>query len=177
MRRRETTAHRTAALLATALFAAAKSLAEEPAPARRIVVSIADCKLALIENGTVVKIYQTAVGAPRTPSPAGAFQVVQRIPNPTWYGPGKVVAPGPANPLGTRWIGLSRKSYGIHGTNNPRSIGRRASHGCIRMRNSDVEELFERVSPGDIVELHASRTPELETIFGTALAAGAAGGQ
>ena len=64
-----------------------------------------------------------------------------------------VIPPGKANPLGTRWIGLSRKGYGIHGTNNPRSIGRRASHGCIRMRNRDVEELFEMVAVGDRVEI------------------------
>ncbi len=59
------------------------------------------------------------------------------------------------------------KGYGIHGTNAPSSIGRKASHGCIRMRNRDVEELFEMVAVGDPVELHAERTPELEQIFGT----------
>jgi lipoprotein-anchoring transpeptidase ErfK/SrfK len=64
-----------------------------------------------------------------------------------------VVPPGKWNPLGTRWLGLSRKGYGIHGTNAPKSIGKAASHGCIRLRNSDIEELFDLVSVGDAVEL------------------------
>ena len=80
---------------------------------------------------------------------------------------GRVVPPGKANPLGTRWLGLSKKGYGIHGTNAPGSIGRNASHGCIRMRNRDVEELFELVAVGDMVELVGERTPETERIFGT----------
>jgi L,D-transpeptidase ErfK/SrfK len=143
---------------------------EQGKAARRIVVSIPDRKLAVLEDDRVVKIYQTAVGAPKSPSPSGAFQVAQRIPNPTWYGKGKVVPPGKANPLGTRWIGLSLKGYGIHGTNNPSSIGRNASHGCIRMRNQDVEELFPMVAIGDAVELFEERTPELERIFGSVTA-------
>ena len=156
-----------AAITGVFMMAVAEAHAQEQGKAaRRIVVSIPDRKLALMEDDRVVKIYQTAVGAPKSPSPSGAFQVVQRIPNPTWYSKGKVVAPGKANPLGTRWIGLSAKGYGIHGTNNPSSIGRNASHGCIRMRNQDVEELFPMVAVGDAVELFEERTPELEQIFG-----------
>jgi lipoprotein-anchoring transpeptidase ErfK/SrfK len=99
-----------------------------------------------------------------------------RLKDPTWYGPRQVVAPGARNPLGTRWIGLSKQGYGIHGTNQPGSIGRAASHGCIRMRKADVEELFEMVSVGDIVELRGERTPELARIFGEPKSvAGAAG--
>jgi len=63
---------------------------------------------------------------------------------------------------------LSRKGYGIHGTNDPRSIGKRASHGCVRMRNRDVEDLFARVGVGDVVELHGERDAELAQIFDTA---------
>jgi lipoprotein-anchoring transpeptidase ErfK/SrfK len=137
----------------------------DPAPQRRIVVSIPDRKLALIENGRVVKTYRTAVGAPGSPTPCGTYTIVQRIPNPTWYGPGKVVGPGKENPVGTRWMGLSLKGYGIHGTNSPRSIGRNASHGCVRMRNSDVEDLFERVRVGDVVELHGERDERIAQIF------------
>lgn len=152
--------------LAALFVAVGEALAQETRPVvRRIVVSIPDRKLALIEEGRVVKIYPVAVGAAATPSPTGNFTVVVRIANPTWYGPGKVVPPGNTNPLGPRWIGLSRKGYGIHGTSNPRSIGRPASHGCIRMRNSDVEELFARVAVGDQVELHADRTDEVTQIF------------
>jgi lipoprotein-anchoring transpeptidase ErfK/SrfK len=132
------------------------------------VVSIPDRKLAILEEGKVLKTWSTAVGAPRTPSPSGAFTVIVRIPDPTWYYKGKVVAPGKGNPLGTRWLGLSAQGYGIHGTNAPSSIGRNASHGCIRMKNRDVEELFEMVSVGDSVELYDERTEEIERIFGTA---------
>jgi len=163
-------------LIAVALVATAEALCQErqaePAEAedaqsqRRIVVSIPDRKLALIEDGRVVKVYPTAVGRAISPTPSGTFTIVQRISNPAWYGPGKVIAPGRSNPLGTRWLGLNRKSYGIHGTNEPRSIGRNASHGCVRMRNRDVEDLFARVAVGDVVELHGERDAELAQIFG-----------
>ncbi|MCL4523057.1 MAG: L,D-transpeptidase [Acidobacteria bacterium] len=135
-------------------------------PERRIVISIPDRKLALIEDGKVVKIYPVAVGAAATPSPSGEFRVRERITNPTYYAPGKVIGPGKENPLGTRWIGLGQRGYGIHGTNEPRSIGKRASHGCIRMRKADVEELFELVRAGDLVELHGTRGAEVAAIFG-----------
>lgn len=169
---------RWATLAAMLLVAVAEAAAQEqrnagarvndpsrPEPNRRIVISIPDRKLALIEDGRVVKLYPVAVGAKVSPSPTGEFKVANRIPDPTYYAPGKVVGPGPENPLGTRWIGLSLKGFGIHGTNEPRSIGRRASHGCIRMHREDVEELFELVRAGDVVELHGRRTGELAAIF------------
>ena len=134
-------------------------------PARRIVVSLPDRKLALIENEEIVSIYPVAIGAPRSPSPVGTFNVVTRVANPTYYKPGKVIGPGTANPIGTRWIGLSAKGYGIHGTDSPKSIGLARSHGCIRLRNEDVERLFERVRAGDVVELHAERTDEIARLF------------
>jgi lipoprotein-anchoring transpeptidase ErfK/SrfK len=118
-------------------------------------------------------VFPTAVGAPRTPSPSGSFEIVHRIPDPTWYTKGKVVPPGKNNPLGTRWLGLSQKGYGIHGTNNPSSIGRNASHGCVRMRNRDVEELFEMVSVGDPVEMFGDRNEETDRIFGPVVIAAA----
>jgi lipoprotein-anchoring transpeptidase ErfK/SrfK len=132
---------------------------------RRIVVSLPDRRLALIENDEVISVYPVAVGAPISPSPAGTFSVVNRVANPTYYKPGTVIAPGAANPIGTRWIGLSAKGYGIHGTDRPKSIGFAKSHGCIRLRNEDIERLFERVRPGDVVELHAERTPETARLF------------
>lgn len=120
---------------------------------RKVVVSLTERKLALVVDGEVKEVFEVAVGKASTPTPEGTFQIVSRVTNPTWWGPGKVVAPGPRNPLGNRWIGLSQKGYGIHGTNAPRSVGRAASHGCIRMRKPDVESLFEKVSVGDMVEL------------------------
>ena len=132
---------------------------------KRIVVSIPDRKLVLLEGERVVKIYDVAVGASRTPSPEGEFKIANRLPNPTWYSPGKVLGPGKSNPLGTRWMGLGYKGYGIHGTNVPNSIGKAASHGCIRMRQRDVEELFELVGVGTRVELHGERPPVVAMIF------------
>jgi lipoprotein-anchoring transpeptidase ErfK/SrfK len=159
---------RLAAITSVVLMAAAEAHAQDKQarPARRIVVSIPDRKLAVLESGKVVRVFPTAVGKPSTPSPSGAYKIVQRLTDPTWYYEGKVVGPGKANPLGTRWLGLSVSGYGIHGTNSPSSIGHNVSHGCIRMKNRDVEELFEMMSVGDAVELLAERTPELDEIFG-----------
>ncbi len=158
-----------AVLTGAMLIAVGEAMAQEQArsASRRILVSIPDRKLALIESGRVMKIYQTAVGAPRTPSPTGTFTIQQRIPDPTWYTKGRIVPPGKSNPLGTRWMGLSRKGYGIHGTSAPSSIGKNASHGCIRMRNRDGEAVFELVAVGDTVELHGERTAEIAEIFGS----------
>jgi lipoprotein-anchoring transpeptidase ErfK/SrfK len=157
-----------AAFTGVVLMATAEALAQDNSarPARRIVVSITDRKLAVLQADRVVKIFPTAVGAPASPSPVGVYKIVSSIPEPTWYYKGKIVGPGKANPLGTRWLGLSIKGYGIHGTNVPSSIGHNASHGCVRMRNKDVEELFGMVGVGDQVELYADRTPELDRIFG-----------
>jgi lipoprotein-anchoring transpeptidase ErfK/SrfK len=157
-----------AALTGVMLMAAAEALAQDKAAprARRIVVSIPDRKLAVLESGRVIRIFPAAVGAPQSPSPSGSFKIVQRLADPTWYSKGKIVPPGKACPIGTRWLGLSVKGYGIHGTNRPSSIGHNASHGCIRLRNRDVEELFGMVSVGDDVELVAGRTPETQEIFG-----------
>ncbi len=160
-----------ATLIAAALFTGTPARAADGARSavatvvRRVVVSIPDRKLALIENERIVSIYPVAVGAPVSPSPAGTFSVVNRVSNPTYYRPGKVVSPGARNPIGTRWIGLSVKGYGIHGTDAPRSVGFAKSHGCIRLRNEDVERLFEQLRAGDVVELHAERTPEVVRLF------------
>ncbi len=135
---------------------------------RMLLVSIPDCKLALIENGEVKKVYSVAVGKKSTPSPAGTFHVVNRLTNPGYYHKGKVVAPGPQNPLGVRWIGLDQKGYGIHGTNEPKSIGKAASHGCIRMAKADVIELFTLVQPGDEVQIRAERDAQIAQIFSPA---------
>ena len=170
MRRVEDRIKRLALVTGAVLVAAAEALAQEKQgrPARRIVISIPDRKLALLQDGKVVKIFSTAVGAPGTPSPTGSFTIVQRVVDPTWYFHGQVVKPGKANPLGTRWMGLSAGGYGIHGTNVPGSIGHNVSHGCIRMNNRDAEELFNLVSVGDPVELIGERTTELAEIFGPA---------
>jgi lipoprotein-anchoring transpeptidase ErfK/SrfK len=156
-----------ATLASVVLWATAEAMAQDnqAQATRRIVVSIPDRKLAVMEGDRVVRIFDTAVGAPKSPSPTGTFKIITAVPHPTWYHQGRTVPPGPANPLGTRWLGLSQKGYGIHGTNVPSSIGKNASHGCIRMRNYDVEELFKMVSVGDTVQLIGERTDEIARIF------------
>jgi len=129
-------------------------------------VSIPDRKLALIENDAVLMVFPIAVGAEVSPSPTGQFQIVTRLANPTYYHPGIVIPPGLDNPIGTRWLGLNTKGYGIHGTNVPRSIGEAASHGCIRMRNWDIEQLFRMVKLGDKVEIRGERDEQIAKIFG-----------
>ena len=114
----------------------------------RIVISIPDHKLVLFKGSQVLKIYDVAVGKSSTPSPEGEFKIINHVKNPTWYGPKTIVPPGKNNPLGTRWMGLNVKGYGIHGTNVPSSVGKAASHGCFRMRQADLEELFDLVDVG-----------------------------
>src|SRR6516165_1018353 len=135
------------------------------APKRVIVVSLEDHKLALVEDGQVKKVYIVAVGKPSTPSPSGTFTIARRVKNPTYSHNGKIVPAGPGNPVGTRWMGLSIKGYGIHGTNEPRSIGKAASHGCIRMAKADLEEMYEMVAVGDTVELVGERNEETAKLF------------
>jgi lipoprotein-anchoring transpeptidase ErfK/SrfK len=134
---------------------------------RTLLISVADRKLAVIEHGAVKKIYPIAVGTRATPSPTGSFFIVDRVTDPTYYHPNLVVLPGPHNPLGTRWIGLSEKGYGIHGTNAPKSIGKAASHGCIRMARSDLEELFSQTRVGDKVLILGERDDLTAQVFGT----------
>jgi len=133
---------------------------------RVVLVSIADRKLALLEGGKVVKLYRLAVGAEASPSPSGEFEIVNRITNPTYYHPHVVIPASEESPIGTRWVGLSRRGYGIHGTNEPRSIGRAASHGCIRMKNGDMAQFFELVRIGDQVEIRSERDAETARVFG-----------
>jgi lipoprotein-anchoring transpeptidase ErfK/SrfK len=133
---------------------------------RTIVVSLEDRKLALVEDGQVKKVYTVSVGKPSTPSPVGTFTIQRRVKNPVYQHDGKVVEPGPGNPVGTRWMGLSVKGYGIHGTNEPKSIGKAASHGCIRMARKDLKEMYAMVSVGDTVELIGQRNEETAQLFG-----------
>ena len=147
------------------LVAAATEVAAENGPTRRLIVNIPARKIALVADGKVLKVYPVAVGKKSTPSPRGAFHIASHVVNPTYSHEGKVVGPGPSNPVGTRWMSLGYKGYGLHGTNHPESIGHAASHGCIRMRNQDVEELFELVRVGDEVDLVADPTPEEASLF------------
>jgi len=159
------------AILATQVLAqntpAPQQVTPAPSAAKRvIVVSLEDRKLALIEDGQVKKVYTVAVGKPSTPSPTGTFTIERRVANPTYHHSGRTVLPGPGNPVGTRWMGLSKHGYGIHGTNEPNSIGKAASHGCIRMAKADLEQFYELVAVGDTVELVGERNEETAQLFG-----------
>ena len=131
-----------------------------------VLVSIPDRQLAVLVNGIVVAGFPIAVGADDSPSPTGEFTIVNRVSNPDYYHEGLVIPAGKGNPVGTRWVGLSQKGYGIHGTNAPKSIGRAASHGCIRLRNRDMEELFGMLHVGDVVEIRGERDEQIAEIFG-----------
>lgn len=160
-------------ILAVAAFAAAiPCWAQNSAPAdenqrdRVVLVSLVDRKLAVIDNGVVIATFQVAVGARVSPSPTGEFTIVSHIANPAYYHHGTVIPTGKDNPVGTRWVGLSLKGYGIHGTNAPRSIGRAASHGCIRLRNRDMEQLFTMLRVGDVVQIRGERDDQVARVFG-----------
>ena len=108
-------------------------------------------------NGThLVRVFPVATGQAAWPTPLGSFQIVVKQKNPWWFPPtqdswaagAKPVPPGPNNPLGTRWMGLSAPGVGIHGTDEPWSIGHSESHGCIRMQVVSAEWLFNRVRIG-----------------------------
>lgn len=99
-------------------------------------------KLTLYRDSIVFKNYPVAVGKPSTPTPVGTFRIVNRAIN-------------PGGPFGARWLGLNAPNgdYGIHGTNNPSSIGKDVSNGCIRMFNEQVIELSNLVSIGTVVKI------------------------
>lgn len=163
-----------ARILAIAVMLAVRSMGQtaERVSAERavrtVMVSIPDRELAVIADGDVIAKFPVAVGAAGSPSPTGDFRITSRVMNPTYYQPGSVIPAGKDNPVGTRWLGLSKKGYGIHGTNVPRSIGRAASHGCIRLRNRDMERLFSLLRIGDVVEIRGERDEEVVQIFGSA---------
>jgi lipoprotein-anchoring transpeptidase ErfK/SrfK len=113
-------------------------------------------RLYLYQGVRLVRTFAVATGQAQWPTPLGHFQIVVKWVNPWWYPPTqdawarglKPVPPGPGNPLGTRWMGLSAPGVGIHGTDEPWSIGHSESHGCIRMQVPSAEWLFNRVQVG-----------------------------
>lgn len=145
-----------------ATFLGIPSLAgAQPLPGPRIVINIPAARLTLYDGVNPVKVYPVGLGQPRYPTPQGQFKVIRKTRNPGWENPylkpGKVqVMPGQNNPLGTRWIGFKpgpAGEYGIHGTDTPQSVGQFRSHGCVRMKNQDVLDLFERVKLGTPVQV------------------------
>jgi lipoprotein-anchoring transpeptidase ErfK/SrfK len=111
--------------------------------------------LTLYSGEQTVRTFGVATGSAEYPSPAGTWSIVDKQRDPWWRPPdsdwakdAKPIPPGPGNPLGTRWMGLSAAAVGIHGTPDAASIGYSASHGCIRMHVPEAEWLFEQVGIG-----------------------------
>ena len=118
-----------------------------------IVVDKSQNQLLLTEDNQFVKLYNVSTGKDNS-TPVGTFKITNRIPNPVWYAQGAVVPPeSPENVLGTRWLGIDKKGYGIHGTVEPQAIGKQVTAGCVRMTNADVEELFDIVPVGTEVTI------------------------
>ena len=96
----------------------------------------------------IVKTYRVATGINNC-TPVGSFKIINKIVNPPWYTAEGIIPPdSPKNILGSRWLGLSAQGYGIHGTTEPRSIGNQVTSGCVRMKNTEVEELYSLVPEG-----------------------------
>lgn len=127
-------------------------------PRDGLVLNIPEKGMYLFRQGLFLKFYPMAVGKLDFPTPRGNFKVIDRTRNPTWVPPRWAnikgsVGPGPSNPLGDRWIGLSSPRLGIHGTQSPYSIGDAVSHGCLRMYPEMVRELFDDVKMGTPVRI------------------------
>ncbi len=119
-----------------------------------IVVDKSQNTLILKSNEEVLKTYVVATGVNNS-TPVGTFKIIEKLINPPWYKPGGGMAPAgsPQNVLGTRWLGLDKEGYGIHGTIEPQSLGKQSTAGCVRMLNAEVEQLYSIVSKGTEVTI------------------------
>lgn len=108
----------------------------------RIHISLSNRQLTLYQDNAPVRIYPIGIGKSVSPTPSGSYKIANKIAH-------------PGGPFGVLWLGLSAKGYGIHGTNNPSSIGKRVSKGCIRMYNRDVLELAQHAAIGTPVKISA----------------------
>ncbi|RNA69010.1 L,D-transpeptidase [Alteribacter keqinensis] len=141
-------------------------LGENPLPGDPyVVVNKERHELAYISEGEIKSIFPVAIGKEGDDTPEGEFNLLVKAENP-YYRKKDIPGGSENNPLGTRWLGFDAlntdgRIYGIHGTNNPESIGRAITAGCIRMNNEDVEFLFQEVPVGmKILVINDSRTFE-----------------
>ncbi len=105
-----------------------------------IIVSLGKRRLYLLDNNIVIQSYPVGIGTILNQTPSGIFRIINKAPN-------------PGGPYGAMWMGLNKAHYGIHGTNDPGSIGRQVSKGCIRMYNADVLNLSRIVPIGTRVTI------------------------
>lgn len=109
--------------------------------------------LLLKQGDEVLKVYNVSTGKGSS-TPVGEFTITTRLKDPVWFNKGVVVPPdSPANVLGSRWLGFDTPGYGIHGTIEPETIGQQVTAGCVRMRNTEVEELFNIIPTGTEVKI------------------------
>lgn len=137
-----------------------------PGKATSIVVFKSDRRLqALDREGRVVAQFPISLGGPRDPLPIGKLKIANEVKDPAfYYDPALIwnakpehqkvkIAPGPNNPVGVVWLGLSKRHWGIHGTPEPAKVGRMETHGCLHLTNWDALKLSSIVSPGAVVEV------------------------
>jgi lipoprotein-anchoring transpeptidase ErfK/SrfK len=163
-----TAATSTASASTAAASTPTATLPSQPAP-RELVLDRGGRQLLVLEAGRELRRFPVAVGRPGWETPVGQFRVIELVANPIWEHPatGVHVPPGPDNPLGSRWIGFHRDcrgrrgfngvemltvegcvSAGFHGTPQRETVGRAVSHGCVRLFDEHVRELFELVQMG-----------------------------
>lgn len=131
-----------------------------------LTINLAELRIFQLEEVSGIKIaafYPLGIGREGWETPEGEFQVIQKVKNPLWRVPENIkkenpdlpdfVPPGPNNPLGRYWLGLSIPGYGLHGTNRPYGVGRRVSHGCIRLYAKHIEALYHTIDPGTRVRI------------------------
>lgn len=133
------------------------------APRKGLVINVPEMRLYDYTRGGAPDLYAIAIGDEMDPSLIGEFRVGAKRRNPAWTVPATirkekpelpaVVPPGEDNPLGDHWMTIGNTTYGIHGTNNPWSIGRMATHGCIRLYDDQLASLYERVPSGTPIRL------------------------
>ena len=121
-----------------------------------LVLYLSERQLYVYRGETIEKAYPVAVCKAGWETPTGTFEGSYMLENPGWTNPftGAVMPPGPDNPLGERWIAFwtdGHNEIGFHGTPNQTSIGQAASHGCVRMHNEHIRELYDLVAPGTLV--------------------------
>jgi len=123
-----------------------------------VLIDLSERKLYFKSGDKVIKRYGVCVGKPETPTPDGSYNVTEKEVDPVWFstaetgGKGEIPGGDPRNELGKRWIGF-KPSYGVHGTIFPKSIGKAESHGCVRMLNENVMELYDLVSVGTPIKI------------------------
>jgi len=135
-----------------------------PHPDNGLVLNLPEYTIYYFRNGEVAGTYPVAIGKKNWQTPRGGFRIANKVTDPAWKVPPRmarvynmtdeIIKPGPENPLGKYWMGLTLPHIGIHSTNKPESVGLSISHGCIRMYDKDADELYHSIdigTPGEII--------------------------